>query len=48
VKVGEGEAGGLVGVTEGESVGVGVGVTGAITWTEPFIAVPPGKLWTMQ
>ena len=46
VKVGEGDEGGLVGVTEGGRVGVGV--AGAITWTEPFIAVPPGTLWTLQ
>ena len=46
VNVTEGVAGGLVGVIEGGGVAVGVGVVGAMTWTEPFIAVPPGTLWT--
>lgn len=46
VNVGEGVEGGLVGVIEGGGVAVGVGVAGAMTSTEPFIAVPPGKLWT--
>lgn len=46
VNVTEGVEGGLVGVIEGGGVTVGVGVAGAITWTEPFIAVPPGTLWT--
>ena len=35
-----------VGVAEGE--GVGVGVSAWSTVTDPFIAVPPGKLWTWQ
>ena len=37
-----------VGVKVGGGVAVGVGVTAPSTWTEPFIAVPPGKLWTRQ
>jgi hypothetical protein len=48
VNVGEGVEDGLIGVIEGGAVAVGVGVAGAITATEPFIAVPPGKLWTRQ
>ena len=35
-----------VGVTVGGGVCVGVGVVSPVTWTVPFIAVPPGKLWT--
>jgi len=65
VNVTEGVVGGLVGVSEGGAVAVGVevkvrpvgvkvGVTvgggvwvvSPVTWTVPFIAVPPGKLWT--
>jgi hypothetical protein len=45
VGVSEGPAVG-VGVAEGEDVGVGV--SGWSTVTDPFIAVPPGKLWTWQ
>ena len=45
VGLGDGVDGGTVGVTVG--IGVGVGVKPAPdTTTTPFIAVPPGMLWT--
>jgi hypothetical protein len=37
-----------VAVRVATAVDVGVEVAGARTSTTPFIAVPPGKLWTLQ
>lgn len=42
------EVGVGVDVDVGARVDVGVGVSWATTSTTPFIAVPPGKLWTLQ